>query len=213
VARPSLRLALPLAVLLAGALPRPGQAQDAAPPPAEDPRAPKYADVERGFFVGFETGWLGFQKTPTQDPAKFPYAPADGGASSGMVIALNVGYDVTQRLALSLFAEAASQQAGASYGAFDVLAAGLDARFAFYGKKDRNGWDRLFLWVHARGGYLVSHPSGLFADTDILLAAGLGVEYYTQLRHFSVGLQVDGIYAVTAAAPGVSVAPFVRYTF
>jgi hypothetical protein len=212
VARSSLRL-LPLTALLLAAAPPLARAQDAAPPPAEDPRAPKYADVERGLFVGFEAGWLGFFKTPLQEPATYVGFPADGGASSGLLLGVQVGYDVTHRLALSLFAEGGSQQASPSYGAFDVLAGGLDVRYAFYGRKDRNGWDRLFIWAHARGGYMVSHPAGLFADTDILIAAGVGIEYYTQLRHFSVGLLVDGVYVVSTGAPGAAITPVVRYTF
>ena len=91
--------------------------------------------------------------------------------------------------------------------------AGLDLRYAFYGQRDRNGYERFFVYAHARGGYLVSHPTGLFGDTDVLVGGGLGVEYYTQLRHFSVGLQVDGLYVLSAKAPGFAVTPVVRYTF
>ena len=73
-------LVLVLAALAPGG---PAHAQDAAPPPIEDPRAPKYKDVERGFFVGFEAGWLGLLKTPNQDPVKFPFATEGGGTRGG----------------------------------------------------------------------------------------------------------------------------------
>jgi len=208
--RYGLTLVLALGLLTPGGAP---QAQDAAPPVIEDPRAPKYKDVERGLFVGFEVGWLGLTKTPNHDPVKYPFAAEGGGASGGSVIGIHVGYDVTERLALALFVESASEKASASYGAFDLLVGGLDVRYAFYGRKDRNGYQRFFVYAHARGGYLVSHPTGLFADTDILLGAGLGAEYYTQLRHFSVGLQIDGLYVVSAGAPGYAITPVVRYTF
>jgi hypothetical protein len=189
------------------------RAQDAAPPPAEDPRAPKYKDVERGLFIGFEAGWLGLTKTPNQDPVKFPFAVGGGGTAGGAVIGLHVGYDLTDRLAVALFAEGAAEKASASYGAFDLLVGGLDLRYAFYGQKDRNGYQRFFLYAHGRGGYLISHPPGLFGDTDVLVGGGLGAEYFTQLRHFSVGLQVDGLYVLSAKAPGFAVTPIVRYTF
>jgi hypothetical protein len=212
VSRLALRCGLML-VLAAVATGRPARAQDAAPPPVEDPRAPKYKDVERGLFVGFEAGWLTLLETPNQDPVKFPFATEGGGTAAGAVIGLHIGYDLTGRLAIALFAEGASLKASASYGAFDLLVAGLDLRYAFYGQKDRNGYERFFLYAHGRGGYLVSHPTGLFADTDVLVGGGIGAEYYTQLRHFSVGLQVDGLYVLSAKAPGFAVTPVVRYTF
>jgi hypothetical protein len=114
---------------------------------------------------------------------------------------------------VALFAEGAELKASASYGAFDLLVGGIDFRYDFYGQKDRNGYQRFFVYAHGRGGYLVSRPSGLFADTDLMVAAGLGAEYYTQLRHFSVGLQVDGLYALKAKAPGFALTPTLRYTF
>jgi hypothetical protein len=208
VARSVLVMALALAASPAATL-----AQDAAPAPAEDPRAPKYRDVERGLFVGFEVGWLSLLETPNQDPVTYPFATEGGGSAQGTVIGIHLGYDLTERLAIAIFAEGASLKASASYGAFDLLVAGADVRFAFYGSRDRNGYQRFFLYAHARGGYLLSHPTGLFADTDVLVGGGLGAEYFTQLRHFSVGLQVDGLYVISAKAPGFAVTPVVRYTF
>ncbi len=47
----------PLLASLALLLPALALAQDAAPQLQEDPRAAKFKDVERGFFIGFEAGW------------------------------------------------------------------------------------------------------------------------------------------------------------
>ncbi len=199
--------------LLAAVAPARSRAQDAAPTPVEDPRAPKFKDVERGLFVGFEAGLLGLIETPNQDAVKFPFATGGGGSALGAGIGLHLGYDLTDRLALALFVVGGELKASASYGAFDLLAAGLDVRYAFYGSKDRNGYERFFVYAHARGGYLLSHPKGLFTDTDVLIGGGIGAEYFTQLRHFSVGLQVDGLYVLSAKAPGFAVTPLVRYTF
>jgi hypothetical protein len=210
VPRRGLLLVLALVAAATGA---PAHAQDAAPAPAEDPRAPRYKDVERGLFIGFEAGWLGLLKTPNQDPARFPFATGGGGAAQGSVIGLHLGYDLTERLAVALFAEGAAEKASSSYGAFDLLVGGLDLRWSFYGAKDRNGYQRFFVYAHGRGGYLLTHPKGLFGDTDLLVGGGLGAEYFTQLRHFSVGLQIDGLYVLSAKAPGFAVTPLVRYTF
>jgi hypothetical protein len=205
------RLAVLAALSLAAG---PGRAQDAAPGPVEDPRAPKFADVERGFFVGLEAGWpVVLEKTPTKDPVKFPQAADGGGRALGLAVGLQLGYDLTNRLALSLFADGYFLEANASYGAFDVMAAGLDARYAFIGRKDRNGWERFLVYVHARGGYVLTHPEGLFGDTDLLVGGGVGVEYFAQLRHFSWWAQVDGLYVLDAASPGGALLTGVRYTF
>jgi hypothetical protein len=210
---PSTTIRLALVAALASAAVT-AQAQDAAPAAAADPRAAKFNDVERGFFVGLEAGWpVVLTKTPTKDPVKFPAAPDGGGTATGLGIGLQLGYDVTSRVALSLFADGFFEKAGADYGAFDLMVAGADVRWAFYGLKDRNGWERFFVYAHARGGYVLTHPSGLFGTTDLMVGGGVGVEYFAQLRHFSWWAQVDGLYVVSAAAPGGALLTGVRYTF
>jgi hypothetical protein len=206
------RTAWLVALSLALAAPA-ARAQDASAASLEDPRAARFNDVERGFFIGLEAGWVGLFSTPTKDPARFPYAGDGGGASGGLAVGLHAGVDLGSRLALSVFALGSTQKASTSYGAFDVMAAGLDLRASVWATRDRNGWERLFAWVHARAGYALTHPEGLFGDSDLLVGAGGGIEYYTQLRHFSVGLQLDLLYTVEAGALGVGVAPVVRYTF
>ena len=136
------------------------RAQEAAPPLPDDPRAPRFEEVERGFHVGFEAGYLTFFKTPLADPARHRFAPADGGASSGLAVGVSAGYDLTDRLALSLFVLGSHDTASASYGSFSTLAVGGDARFAFFGSRDRYGTERLLLYVHGRGGYMVTRPLG-----------------------------------------------------
>jgi hypothetical protein len=46
-----------------------------------------------------------------------------------------------------------------------------------------------------------------------MIAGGPGVEYYTRLRHFSIGLAADALYALKAKAAGYAVYPTIRYTF
>lgn len=201
------------ALLLALAAPA-AWAQEAAPRLEEDPRAARFKDVERGLFVGFEVGGFGFFKTPTADPIKHAYAGTGGGLSTGAVLGINVGYDITPRLAVALFAEGASQNArDVDYGAFSLYAGGVDLRFSFWSLKDRNGWDRLFAYAHARAGVGRTWPKGLFGDSEQVGQFGVGAEYFTRLRHFSVGLAADAVYAKTAGALGFAVYPTVRYTF
>ncbi len=202
-----------IAVALLAALPLAASAQDAAPQLPEDPRAARFREVERGLFAGFEVGYLHLTKTPTQDRVRFPYAGEDGGAAGGLLVGVHVGYDVLPRLALSAFVLGSSAKADPSYGAFDVAAAGADLRFAFLAFPDSQGVERVHLYLHGRGGYLRSRPEGLFARSDLLLGGGLGIEYFTRLRHFSVGLALDGVYVQKAKVPGFLVAPTLRYTF
>jgi hypothetical protein len=187
--------------------------QEAAPRLQEDPRVARFRDVERGLFVGFEAGYLRLQDTPTDDPAKFPYAGTSGGASGGMVVGVTLGMDLGTRLSVALVGQGGNQKARASYGAFSLYGGGADVRFALIGVKDRNDWERFYLYVHGRGVYALTRPEGLFGSNDLLIQGGPGVEYYTRLRHFSIGLAGDYVYATKAGSSGFAVYPTVRYTF
>ena len=107
-----------LALLLASAvLPFAAHGEEAAPAMPEDPRAPRYHEVERGFFSGFEVGYLSLFKTPVADPAKFPFAPkAGGGNASGLLVGTTLGYDLSSRLAVALYAVGGNARASISYG-------------------------------------------------------------------------------------------------
>ncbi len=208
------RLALPLALTVIAAAPGLARAQDAAPPLEENPRAAHFNDVERGWFMGFEAGYLGFLETRVADPSKHTYTGGKaGGRSGGLHMSLELGRDFSHRLAASIFGSGAIEKAGPNYGAFSVYAGGLDVRYAFYGKKDRNDWERFFVYVHARGGYAMTYPKGLFGTSDVLVQAGPGFEYFTRLRHFSVGASLDYVRAMKAKANGFAIYPTVRYTF
>jgi hypothetical protein len=188
-------------------------AQEAAPQLQEDPRAARFADVERGFFVGFEAGYLNLRDTPTADRERFRLAGESGGPAGGILVGASVGVDIGSRLSVALFGQGGNARANPNYGAFSLLAAGGDVKFALKSWRDRNDWERLFVYVHGRAGYAKSYPAGLFGTSDVVVAGGPGIEYYTKLRHFSIGLAADGVYATKAGAAGFAVYPTVRYTF
>ena len=189
-------------------------AQQAAPQLPEDPRVARFRDVERGVFVGFEAGYLGLTDTPTDSPADFPAAsPSGGGSAGGIVVGVTLGVDLGRRLSVALFGQGTNQKADPNYGAFNLFAGGVDVRVAVLGVKDRNDWERFYVYLHGRGGYARTSPEGLFGTNDVLVQGGPGVEYYTHLRHFSVGLAADYVYATQAKASGFAVYPSVRYTF
>jgi hypothetical protein len=199
--------------ILALVLPALALAQEAAPRLEEDPRAAKFKDVERGFFIGFEAGYLGLLKTPTADPERFPLAGKDGGSAGGVLVGALTGVDIGRFLSIALYFQGGNARAKQDYGAFSLYAGGLDLKVALFGKRDVNDWERFYVYVHGRGGYAKTYPAGLFGTTDTIVAGGPGVEYYTRLRHFSIALGADAVYATKAKATGFAVYPTVRYTF
>jgi hypothetical protein len=131
-------------------------------------------------------------------------------------VGATVGYDLTPRLAIAAYALGGNSSASSSYGAFSVLSAGGDLRVALFGSRDANQEERLFVYLHGRGGYLLSYPRGLFGTSDGrdgYFAGGPGVEYFTRLRHFSVGVAADVAYLPRAKVAGLALTPTVRYTF
>lgn len=202
-----------LAAALAVLLPMGAYSQEAAGELPEDPRAAKFKDVERGFFVGFDAGYLGLFSTPTKNPAAFPFAGTGGGRAGGLLVAAMVGVDLSTRLSISLLGLGINETANLSYGSFALYGGGFDVRYAYFAKKDPNDFDRFFCFVHGRVAYASSTPSGLFGDKEVLVAFGPGIEYYTRLRHFSVGLVGDFVYATPAGSAGFAIYPTLRYTF
>ena len=207
-----------VACALAALLPGWSAAQDAAPQLQEDPRAPRFAEVERGFFANLEVGYLGLTKTPVADPARHSYAclpgsSCQGGFASGLALSIDLGYDITRRFAGSLFWMQAFAAASDTYGSFSLGMGGVGLRYAFLALDDANGVERFYTFVRARGAYVITYPQGLFGTTDWMAGGGLGIEYYTRLRHFSVGLVVDGLYFFRAAVPAFDVLATLRYTF
>lgn len=200
-------------VALALVVPALALGQEAAPKLQEDPRAARFRDVERGFFLGFEAGYLGFLDTPTADVEKFPLAGESGGRAGGLVVGALMGVDLGKRFSMALFLQGGNARASVDYGAFSLYGAGLDLRLGLIGRRDRNDWERFYVYLHARGGYAKTYPEGLFGTNDVIAAGGPGFEYYTRLRHFSFGAAADVVYAVDAAAVGFAVYPTLRYTF
>jgi len=209
---------LAIACALAALLPGWALAQEAAPQLEENPKAPRFGEVERGFFSAVEAGYLGILKTPVADPAGHPYAclpgsSCAGGMASGLALTIDLGYDFTKRFAGSLFLLQAFESASQTYGSFQLTAVGGCLRWAFVGTRDANGVERFYAYLRARGAYVWTWPKGLFGTTDELAGAGLGIDYYTRLRHFSVGLAVDGLYFFQAKVPAFDVLATLRYTF
>ena len=194
--------------------PRLVAAQDAAPPLEENPKTAHFKDVERGTFVGFQFGYRGSSTRPSRTPRSNPGAEAARADARAAWWWRSRSAGTSPRGSRSRSSpRARNERASTDYGAFSIYGVGLDARYAYYGSKDRNDWERFFLYVHARGAYSKSYPKGLFGTNEVLIQAGPGLEYFTRLRHFSIGSALDYVYATKAKASGFAVYPTVRYTF
>ena len=192
--RRTLRLAV--ALLLAAV---PGQALAQTTSVSAAPLLEKEApvdEVERGFYLGADVGvsFLG----------GLPSAPGTPSPSSwGMMLRLEAGYDIGRYFTVSLFGAFAAYGAGSEYigysegaasGAFTQLIPGLAVRF-FQPQS-------LFTATPATSSY-----SAFYAF------AGVGVQYYTHLRHFSFGLEVDASFLGKSNEWGFQITPNIRYAF
>ncbi|WP_373045435.1 adventurous gliding motility protein CglE [Vulgatibacter sp.] len=192
----------------------------AAPAAAAEvqPNTVRLNEVERGFWVGSTVGGVVYFQTPGEG----------AGIGSGALVGVEAGFDVTRTLQLGLVAWGQAIGAEADYkgitdteldpkgarGDFQSLLAGAMLRWSFLRFADDNGIDRTFLYVRGAGGPAISRPVGVIGD-GFWGAAGLGVEYFTRLRHFSIGLEANGLAMMTddGDAYGVAVLPHLKYSF
>lgn len=207
----------PLTLALLCVAPTPAAAQEARPG-ADRPTLP-YREVERGFFVGSDLGAVFFLDLPGEG----------GSFASGALIGLEAGVDLGRDLQLGVVVWGQSVGAPVTYegitdpavdpkdarGDFYSLLAGPSLRYSFLRFADDNGVDRTFLYGRVAGGLALNRPVGILEENGLFATAALGVEYFTRLRHFSVGIEAGGIAVVVDPKPalGATVLPHVTYTF
>lgn len=174
-------------------------------------------EVERGFWVGSNVGGVHFFSLP------------DGkGSATGGLVGIEAGVDLGRRLQLGVLAWGQSVGAPADFqgvqgagdprgarGDFQSMLLGGSLRWAFLGLADENGIERTYFFTRLGGGASLSRPIGVVDESGTFGIAGLGVEYFTRLRHFSLGLEVDwmGLFGESMTLHGLSVLPHLKYTF
>lgn len=189
---------------------------------------PGLREVERGGYAGTAFGFA-FSTIPG----------ASGKLSTGSVLELELGYDLSRAFGLGLFLWGGSLTApgdaalpnGTPIGDFSALFPGAEARFYLPLASDSSGVKRLYFG--ARGGLgvmlfeggLTGYPSGAAAPASpnnngfngVAPAGKLGgsLEYFTHLRHFSVGFGIEVVAADAGGSVlvGCSASPFARYSF
>ena len=183
--------------------------------PTRDKAAVTFEEVERGIYVGASAGPL-FLLNPPASSGSRPF-------SAGQVGSVEAGVDIGDRLSVGAFLMGSANRMGADYfgysqgsasGDLGMLVPGGAVRVNLFGLADSQGTTRTYLYVRGGAGYVFYSPVELMGDNhDLLAFGGLGVEYYTRLRHFSIGLEAMGTFLVPSGTIGFGVTPSLRYAF
>lgn len=182
--------------------------------PVRDRPAETFDEIERGLYFSVQGGPF-FLVNPPAETGPRPFSP-------GQAAMVEVGYDLGELLSVGLFVLGSANRAGSDYignsggaasGDFSALVPGATLRANLVGFADSQEVKRTFFYARAGAGLALFSPKLLLPDSDILVFAGPGVEYYTRLRHFSVGLEVTGSYLVSSGSFGFAVTPNLRYAF
>ena len=176
---------------------------------------PRWSEVERGLYFRAEGGAFLLANPPTTAGRPSPF-------SSGAMVQAEIGYDFNQHLAAGVFVTFTANRAGSEYvgmsnglasGDFSALVPGAAVRASLFGFPDDNGVRRTWIYLRAGAGYAKFYPTALLPRTDILLMGGPGIEYFTHIRHFSIGFEVAGSYLARAKTYGFAITPTLRYAF
>lgn len=189
--------------------------------PIEQKTGPKLNEVEHGFYVGASAGVnLALSPGGTMADGSKP------GMATGQSGGIELGFEPTPLFAVGVLAWGSAASTSSQYlgtctpgngvtcphGNFTQLLLGANARLNLSLGADANDVKRAFFFVRAGAGYAILAPKGLLANEPVVFG-GPGFEYFTHLRHFSIGIEADASYGLTNKGLGVMVQPLVRYTF
>jgi len=173
----------------------------------------KFNEIERGFTVGGGAGfWVFFNAPCTTRPV-----------SLGQTVRIDIGGDFGERVVAGVMLQAATNKAGSDYlgttgvsasGDFSELMPGVGVKVNIVGFEDNQDVKRTWIYWRVAGAAVLYFPKTLIDKFDIMLQGGIGVEYYTKLRHFAVGLEASFVFMALTQTVGLS-GPTVtlRYSF
>lgn len=196
----------------------------------EDRKASSYQEIERGLFFGVSGGFWGTINPPAGPMSAQYFSP-------GQAALIEIGFDIGERVSPALFFLATANSMGSDYtgtvrtcgpngpmacaegatpqavrsGDYGAIAPGVGARIRIAGFKDSQNVNRTWFYARVGGAFMLYQPNTLIAQPDVLLFAGPGLEYFTRLRHFSIGLDANFNFMALTQSVGFSVLPFVRY--
>ncbi len=169
----------------------------------------KFSEVERGFFIRSTFGFsMALGNMFNQDNSDSPAWPP------GPLLGLELGHDLGQvaSLHVAFYGQSVSGTLSPT-GRADVsndasaLLAMVGARFNVVTTK-RMGW-----FLKANIGYMLAIPAIDTMDDGLVIHGATGVEYATNLRHFSVGLEAGAGFSMATSALSIIVTPTLKYVF
>ena len=190
-------------------------------------------EIEHGFYIGLTGGFWALINPPanrtvlTSDGTTVPGSTQP--VSLGQTAQVELGWNFGERLSVGIFVQGTANRAGSDYtgksqdpmnkgaptasGDFTTVIPGAAARIGILGFADSQEVKRGWLYARVGAGFVLYQPKALLPGPDVLIFAGPGFEYFTRLRHFSVGLEADFVFMALNAAFGFSVTPMLRYVF
>jgi hypothetical protein len=208
------------ALLLTVLLPAAAFAQASA---VKDKEEIKFNEIERGFTVGAAGGFWMFFNSP--GPAPSSTYPNPRPLTMGQTARIDLGFDIGERVVAGLMLQAANNRAGSDYlgttvgsgtaasGDFSELMPGAAVKVNIIGFEDNQNVKRTWLYARLAGAACFYFPSTLINKFDVNLQGSVGVEYFTKLRHFAIGLEVSALFNVLTGTFGLTATPTLRYSF
>ena len=191
-----------------------------------------FNEIERGVYVGITAGFWSL----INPPANTTFTPMGGTAapaskqyfSGGQTAQMEIGYDFSERVSAAIFIQGTANKAGSDYtgksqdpvtgaprasGDFTTVIPGALVRVGLIGLNDSQDVKRTWIYIRLGAGYVLYQPKTLLPIPDVLIFAGPGVEYFTRLRHFSIGLEANFVVMALTQSFGFTITPMLRYAF
>jgi hypothetical protein len=167
--------------------------------------------VRRGFFTETDIGVF------------FTVGGNNKYSNAQTYLQLGIGYDLTEHIELGAYfglgTSAANCFAGIQSGgacaltdSFTMAFFNLSAAYLVTLAK------RFYLTPRVTGGYIKFDPAPAFSNNRVVTSApnvggGIGVEYATNMDHFSIGLDVLARVTLGPSITSLAVFPRIKYTF
>jgi hypothetical protein len=179
-------------------------------------RIAKIHNVERGLW--FQVDYGPYYQIPIQIPQQLAWTCINDFCvipSLGSQIGVRVGYDILNNLELDGFVRGTYANFQTEYATLfsgDVASVygGVGARFSYITTDRFHATLRLGVGA----AYLMPAETVRAAIPVCPTAdAALGFEYFTRLRHISIGAEVSSVFFIIPFSVGFSVMPTFKYTF
>ncbi len=181
----------------------------------KDKEAVRFNEIERGFNLSVSGGFWALVNPPADPGGVRPF-------SVGQTAKVEIGYDIIERLSAHIFIMANANRAGAEYrgqsgniasGDFSMLVPGAGVKVNIVGFNDSQEVKRTWFYVRGGIGAVIFQPRALLPNIDFMLNVAPGVEYFTRLRHFSIGIEAAFAFLFGSQSIGFAVTPTLRYAF